>query len=133
VRALLLCATLSLAACSSDTSDADEVFRQAFGQEAPSDFAVVHGYRWDNRHLGVFYETYWRLHLRGPGAMRFLQTQWPDLQPWQAGWIGERPETPWFAPKHPDSYDDWNSLADPAVTVRRDKESGDIYVSYVAL
>jgi hypothetical protein len=133
VRGLLPCVLVLLAACSSATSDIDEVFHQAFGQDAPSNIVVVHGYHWDNRHLGVFYENSWRLHLRGPGAMTFLETRWPDLQPSRAGWIYEIPEALWFAPKHPDQYDDWTSRADPAVTVRRDKESGDVFVIYVAL
>jgi hypothetical protein len=108
------------------------VFEYAFGEAPPSGVEVTHAYLWRNRHLGIFFEEEWRLALRGPNALQSVKNKWPTLTPLaRPGYIGERPDTPWFVPKEPDHYDAWR-MAYPEIDVRLDRETGDVFIAYTA-
>lgn len=133
-RFLVVLSLLLLTACTRTDSDAMRVFEHAFGtDDPPAGVSVDHGYLWENRHLLVFYEEVWRLHLSGPSANHFVEQRWPDLKSGTPDYVAVSPETPWFRAGEGAHYSWWLSDKDPYVQVMRSPEASDVFIAYTAL
>jgi hypothetical protein len=127
---ILLTCLLLLSACSQTESNAARVFESAFAMEAPpGDVVVMNGYRLERR---KWFETkeMWRLHLAGPGAKRFAEKRWPDLQPGVRRVFVQGSQTPWFAPGKELKYITYRSPTDPAVTLMQPEGSQEVFIAY---
>jgi len=128
----LFASLLLLSACSKTDSDAASVFQSAFSASPPGDVVVLHGYRLERR---KWFESahMWRLHLGGPGAKRFVDERWPDLQPGIRRVFVQGSQTPWFAPGKELKYLTYNSVSDPAVTVMQPEGAEELFIAYDGL